>query len=318
MKKRKVILLTLILAFTAILFVGCTNFKSQIDPEVHNCVVTIHANGGEMNEMEVRTFYVETGSPLPIPKTTGTVIIQEPARANHTIVGYFRVELDENGEFIWGEEWDFQWDHVESDMMLAVKWSRNVTYEFSKGTLMDGSALPTDFAFANVAADLVQSVPTNGIIYEPNTSKKPKANGYTFLGYFKDAACTLPLTFPYELTEQDIADYSQNAATNPEYNMPIYTKWLQGEYTLISKARDLASISGSTNYYFMVDELDMEGQSISFGANYSGKIVGNGCVIKNLKLDVDQKRNTINHNAMFKNLVGAKISDLTFRDTGVI
>lgn len=315
MKKRKLFLLAFVLVIAAALFVGCAGFESQVDPNVHTCKVTIHANGGTMNEVEVRTFYVEEGSPLPEPTVFGNVIIYEPVLLNHTIEGFYRVTLGENNEILsWGEKWDFQWDHVTGNVDLAVLWARDMTFEFVGGKLLDGGALPSDFAFDNPEADLTGSVSANNIIKAPTPSKAPKAIGYTFIGYFKDAACTQPIQFPYTLTEQDIADYDAAAATDPNYNMPIYTQWLKGEYILVNEASDFTNIGANSNYYFMVDEINMTGLDIRFPSTYRGTIEGNGCLIKNLTVSVEQAGNRPNTTLMFATLTGAKIRNITFEN----
>ena len=315
MKKRKLFLLAFVLVITAALFVGCAGFESQVDPKVHTCKVTIHGNGGTMNEVEVRTFYVEEGSPLPEPTLFGNVIIYKPILTNHTIDGFYRVTLGENNEILsWGEKWDFNWDRVSGNLQLAVKWARDMTYEFVGGQLLGGGELPSDFAFVNPEADLTGSVSANNIIKAPTPSKIPKATGYTFTGYFKDAACTQPIQFPYTLTEQDIADYDAIASTQPNYSMPIYTQWLKGEYTLVEEASDFANIGTNTNYYFMVEELDMTDVKVRFPSDYKGTIEGNGCVIKNLTVSTKQTSRTPNVALMFNTLIGAKIKNLSFEN----
>jgi len=342
MNKKKLFLLTLLLILATSLFVGCNSFKSRIDAEDHNCKVIIDANGGVRTNMEVRTYNMEKGSCIPVPSFIGNIIIPQPGKEYHTIVGYFRVTLDENneivkdenGEIIWGEQWDFQWDRVEGDVVLAVKWSRDITYEFVEGVLDNGNALPDSFKFDAVCEHtfvdgvctqcfeiedeatnpMVYSVPSTHRIAEPSISEKPTAEGFTFMGYYWDKECKQEIAFPYVLTADDIARYEEQAAINKEYNLPIYTKWLQGEYELVETESDFTSVLANSNYYFLTDELDMTGKKISM-SNFSGTIEGNNCVIKNLTIKITQAKNVVDYSAMFNKLTNtAKINNITFEN----
>ncbi len=298
--------------------VGCTRFKSQIDPDVHNCVVIVHANGGQMNNLEVRTFNMQEGATIPLPSDTSA--IPSPAREKHTLLGFYRVELDENnnivrgedGEIVWGEKWDFQWDRLEGNVNIAAKWERNVTYEFVKGNLYGGEALGEDFAFSNQEGRLVKSVSDNNTVILPSGSDIPAATGHTLVGYFLDAACTQKITLPYSFSENEVANFRAELAENAEYNLPIYTQWLVGTYNVINDASDLTSFTNNVNYFFDVDELDMTGRIVSFGSTFSGEIIGNGCVIRNISVNIKQARGTVDYSVLFRSLVGASINDLVF------
>ena len=318
MKKKKIFILGILLIAVCSLFTGCIGFRSRIDPEKHKWTVYYHANGGNLSGMEVREMHIMDDATLPVPNTTN---MPKEVRQNYDSLGWYMVTLDENGDIttdengeqIFGEKVNFLTKRVRSNFAIGVKWQKHVTYTFVPGSVEGEAALPDGFKISNPTVYSVTSLMT---LTEP-VSDKPKAEGYTLIEYFWDKECTQKVDFDQALTQEQLDDYSLKFEENSEYSIPIYTKWLKGEYTLVYTADEFAGIVGNKRYYLMND-IDMTNakKKNQFG-NFTGLIEGNNKTVSNLFVNVEQKRNTWQYGGIWVSMKGAEIRNLTLENVTI-
>lgn len=318
MKKKKIFILGILLIAVCSLFAGCTGFKSRIDPEKHKWTVIYHANGGDLKGMEVREMHIMDTATLPVP---GSNNMPKESRENYDSLGWYIVTLDEkgaittdeNGKQIFGKEVNFLTDRVTSDFVIAVQWQKKVTYDFQVGAVEGEASVPADCTISNPKT---YSVSTLLMLSEPTGSEIPQAKGYTLLGYYWDKECTEKVDFTLPLTQEQMDDYLVKWEQDDKYSIPVYTRWLKGEYTLVYTAKEFSRIGGNKRYYLMND-IDMGSDSISQLGAFTGLIEGNNKTVSNLVVKVTQKRNVLRYGGIFSTLKGAEIRNLTLDNVTV-
>jgi hypothetical protein len=126
--------------------------------------------------------------------------------------------------------------------------------------------------------------------------------------------------------EETIDYYLENAG-----NRTIYLKYTDGRYIQISRASDLKAL-GKTGFlgidktgneidgYIITKDIDFAGESLAMPESFSGKIVGNGYTLKNIRLKSKSKKmdqDTHKDLALFYELNGAEIENINFEDAVV-
>jgi uncharacterized repeat protein (TIGR02543 family) len=140
------------------------------------------------------TFNVDGGAPAPGTQTVvkdGKVSKPaDPAKANYTFAGWYK-EADKT------TLWDFDTDTVTANITLYAKWVQyTVTFDSDGGEPAPGT----------------QSLTQGDTVAKP--SSNPAKAGYTFAGWYKDAAKTTPWNFDTDTVTEDTT---------------IYAKWLLGD-----------------------------------------------------------------------------------------
>ena len=123
--------------------------------------------------------------------------------------------------------------------------------------------------------------------------------------------------------EESISYYMENAA-----NRIIYLKYSDGRYIQVSKASDLKAL-GKTGFlgidksgneidgYIIMNDIDFAGETLAMADSFSGKIVGNGYTLKNIKLRLKSKKMDQDKHkdiALFNELNGAEIENVIFEN----
>ena len=133
-----------------------------------------------------------------------------PARTGYSFSGWYRDAACTN-------PWNFSTNKVTSDMTLFAKWTAN-TYTVSFNS-QGGSAVGS------------RSASYNSILEAPAA---PTRTGYTFEGWYRDAACTNPWNF------------STNKVTS---NMTLYAKWTANTYTVTFNSQGGSAASNVSASY---------------------------------------------------------------------
>ncbi len=133
-----------------------------------------------------------------------------PTRLGHTLSGWYKEAASQNA-------WNFETDTVTGTTTLYAGWTRNsytVTLD-SQG----GSAVPVGTALY----DTTVSAPAN-----------PTRTGYTFGGWYKEAACTNTWNFAIDKVTQ---------------NITLYASWLVNTYTVTFESQDGSTVPSTATEY---------------------------------------------------------------------
>ncbi len=124
--------------------------------------ITLQYNNGKSDE----TFKVHANDFVPRPET--------PTRYGYTFTGWY---TDESCTSVW----NFEIDRVSGSMTLYGGWEKSVTASYS-----------VSFRPNNGDANYTAVVTAGSLLTPPTT---PVMDGYTFIGWYTDSACTAPWNF---------------------------------------------------------------------------------------------------------------------------
>lgn len=321
---RKKIILPLIVSLAALFglfaFAGCSDrikslqeYKDRLGCDY---IVTYNYNGGKVFDKPTTTVFLKKeNNYAPEPGTAVTAKdFPLPVRGGYSLKDYVVAELDDDGNLVFdadgnvkGKVWDFNKDKVTQDVTLYARWWQNYQvvlhygndYSSSKSTSIprdrDGSPEKN-------ADGTDKSIPDSALT--PDDA--------TVLEYYerKDSTSefdpkTVKLTEALFGSSEDLRTYD------------IWAKTLDGVYRVIRSADDMKfTFDVTTNVYFDAD-VDMEGASgFSIPSDYSGKFVGNGHTISNLKVTNTVSGISEQYAGLFQSLSdGASITDITFKNS---
>lgn len=251
-------------------------------------------------------YRLKDGSPVPQPGVTKDT--SAPILEGYVFDGYYEGTIDEDGNVIYGEKWDFSRKVTES-MTLYGKWL--VQYKIRVNCVLDGKL-----------GDHSEESGVSGNAETVTSIKQPVWAGNTFVQMFVDEACTQPLVVS---KEQPFA----HGCTQDDAVCDVYAQFIEGSWTLVRTAADLRSISAGSRLYLMND-IDMsslntlEGgyTNITAANSFSGVIEGNGHTISNLHYFREGKRTgTVDFTAycigLFSQVNKATIRNITFENCSV-
>ena len=141
----------------------------------------------------------------------------------------------------------------------------------------------------------------------------PEKSGYTFKTAYYD------VNKEKELVGETVehcgkVDLATGTAVDP--TLKLYVDWTEGEWYKISTAEQFIKNFSANGCYEILDDLDFKGKiwpTSSMYGNFSGRINGNGHVLKNI--EVTQTQNSKVNAGLFGQLTeNAKISDLTLEN----
>lgn len=156
-------------------------------------------------------------------------------------------------------------------------------------------------------------------VYENTSNLKWNAN--TPFEYSKDKVQSLfdsPHTYLGAYTDVDLTKEVDDTylLSKNNNNLPIYTKWITGEYVLISNAKDFKSYFGKRNLY-ITNDLDLTGINIDVDTMINKTILGNNHTITNFTFTTDGKENSKN-TAYCGGLVNQQIKGCVIKDLNIV
>lgn len=299
MKKTKLIFLlciTVLFSTALAILVGCEiggveykyDYLVTFDYNVDNLGVAVNC--------ETQYLGVNAGNKIVAPGADKDKF-KEYTINNYYNKGWFTAKLGADGKplkdadgIVLDKQWDFSKDVVNGNMTLYADFHRNPTLTIK----VEGGT------------DIVVSDTPGKEFSRPIALNVPERDGYTFIDYYADPEFTTKFTFPYVFAE--------------DVDEECYAYMLEGEWAVVNNISDFrSSLRDNKNMYLSVpsgelvfgDLVFREGQ---FNVNYTGKIYGNGCVLKGIDITATYKNNQ-NTYSLFGNLGStAVISDLTFEN----
>jgi hypothetical protein len=225
----------------------------DIEAEGYTVRITYDLNGGTYQGADKIVYAYKPGQPL-----ADLIMLQrQPERVGYHVEGYYR--SFENG--VYGAPVDFSRDKAENDVTLYVRWQENYFYSVVYTDVESG---------ADIEVGVYTTSPGGTFSINPSNVKR---DGYTLLGFYKTSDV------------DDDANKWDAATVHPGGEtivVKVYTKWLEGDWTLVDNASQLTALSPVVNYY-LLNDIDFAGKSwhtVNFGA----KLEGNGYKISNVAL----------------------------------
>lgn len=275
--------------------------QDQIDAG-YTCVVKFDANGGILNEEKIVTIYAKPDSYILAPgsKTVNAVTKgQGPSFSEVPIRNYYKFEgwylMDGNSELT--ELFDFSTTKVTTSFTLYAKWTNN--YEINIHYGLDNE-LVFNKSYSN------EKIIDKNTLIRTEMKKINDVDDYTFCGFFVDSELTVPLVFGEKL------EYDPDSKS-----LDIYSKYIEGDWKIVSTAGDLLQITKSMQIY-ITDDLDFEGieaSNFDWISGFQGTIEGNSHTISNINLEVLAIGRQQKQYALWNSLSTASINDLTFKSS---
>jgi uncharacterized repeat protein (TIGR02543 family) len=252
-------------------------------------IATFELNGGKLDigstEVNSKINYAyEPESFLIDPATYGNYKISRPG---YVFTGWYKTaECNEN------DKWDFKTEKITAEKLtLYAGWIKEIVYTFSV-CYLDGTETKTLGSY-NVSA---------GDEFEDYRKYADERDGFTSLGYYKDAECTTPWNSD-----------EKHPGGETDTDVKVYVDYLEGEWIIVDSYNKLLNAVGKGNIYLTAD-IDCEGKSLHFRNSFKSVFEGNGHKISNFTVE---KTGTIRvpKCAIFAELgAGADIRNVSFED----
>lgn len=307
-------------------FAGC-KIGDTLDDYINDynldAQVTYYANEGKFNNnQKIKTLYLTSGSKAldigVVVNSVGTPI-NVSYNDDYEFGGWFYAEKDADGNVVYADEdkqtvvlsdqaVDFD-DPLEKDeqWVIGAKWLKlevlevYLVYDGLSGLAVGETTVQN--------GELLREYSFNGgmQIAEPTLAPVDTETVCTFTTFYTDAACTQKAVWPIE---------RKGTGENPK----IYAKYLEGTWKILDAYGDLYDLfvpNASGNYY-LLNDIDGKGNQFAPITNFSGKILGNGFTISNLKVASTIGGQGTNLAAMFGEIkASAVMKDVTFEDVTV-
>lgn len=220
----------------------------------------------------------------------------------HYLEGWYTAKTDGEGKplkdsktgmVLLDSKWDFETGTVGADMTLYARWVAESVLSFVDRET--GELLYSMRATPGTSRKL--PVQAEGAIIE-------KMPGHTVYGYFADAECTQPFTFPHIFGETDET---------------VYVSLLEGTWLIVrTPAAFQKGVNAGANLYL---DADLDFSQVATGwqvRDFGGTLNGNGHTIRGITLTLEGSRNKSNNFALFGTLRSkAYLHDVTFADVNI-
>ena len=257
MKKKYLILFALIVATLTLLLSGCGEKQDELEGKY---IATFELNGGKLDigssEVASKINYAYAPDSYMIdPSTHANYKISRPG---YVFVGWYKTaECNEN------DKWDFKTEKITAEQLtLYAGWEKEILYTFSV-CYLDGSEVKTLGSY-NVSA---------GDTFEDYRGYADERDGFTTLGYYKDAACTIPWS-----------NDEKHPGGETDTDIQVYVDYLEGEWILVDSYSKLLNAVGKGNVYLTAD-IDCAGQTLGFRNAFRYVFEGNGHKIHNFTVE---------------------------------
>jgi len=286
MMKRKILVLTTVVAIIAALTVLLSGCAGDADPTEGKNIVTFEINGG--------IFRYGTSS-----TTTNINYAYHPGTYIKDPTEFPNYEISRNGYNFTGwytspeckseDKWDFSKIFNDEKLTLYAGWEIAIKYSYSV-MYKDGDDTVTLGTYKVSAGDR----------FNDFNRFANKRKDHTPNGFFSDPECTIPwdskTTHPGGASDLDV---------------PVYVKYIEGDWIIVDNFDQLDSALGSGNVYLTAD-IDCEGEELYVSGSFNHIFEGNGHKISNFTVETKGTDYTPEC-AIFKKLAnGAEIRNVTF------
>ena len=333
----KSVLFPLFCVAAMILITGCsaepTPYEKN-DQEGYTVSVKFDANGGTFTTNS--SVIVDSFNPASLHKNgegKAEIALLSPdnplrgndafnvSRPGYFLAGWYAVRTEAaNGEYTYGDKWDFDSDLVTVDpnaahssatpvLTLYAAWIPRFEIQFCDKTSGEVlKSLDFDPTTENVSAPAWNTETGTLEMY-----KFPARNGYTFTAAYYDDGFTKALDTE-NVVHPGVIDYETGTAKDTV--LKLYVEYAEGEWYRIYTAEQLTDNANLNGHYEICADLDFTDEiwpTVFMYGNFNGEIKGNGHTVSNVTFA--QTNNSKANAGLFGQLTEkASITDLTFQN----
>ena len=284
MRKKKLIFTAILALALTFIMSGCSGDGSDLEGKN---IVTFEINGGTLNYGTSSTntnvnFAYHPGTYIIAPETLPNYSI---SRSGYNFTGWYT-----SAECKPGEKWDFGDTFDTETLVLYAGWEKAIKFTYTLYyTDTDGAVSLGKY---NVAA---------GGKFEDWLGYSGNRAGYTGIGFYSDAECLVEWDFNYG-----------HPGGDADLDIPVYVKYIEGEWLLVNTFDKLKSALSSGNVYLTAD-IDCGGAELPM-RDFDRIFEGNGYTVSNFT--VKKSGTVINPSvAIFKSIgANADVRHVSFED----
>lgn len=293
---KKNLLLLLFVFLVLFTISGCKNGGDE-----HSGIEVIYdLNGGIFQncKLPIKQYYNYGEGAKQIIVDPETLVKDEIEKSGYTLEGWYTEK-----DFI--NKWDFENDVITNEgLTLYAKWKKDILFTYNVCYIDD------------VTNELV-------IIdsYEVEQGQK-------FVDYRKYASKRDGYT-PFRFCDEQGNDWDNNF-THPggesDLAINVYVEYIKGEYALVSNKTDFINALNKNQNIYLLNDIDLENEEISFGDFSNKQFVGNNYKVSNFKVTTsveyphhlskdhaDSSKNSV-YVSLFGNVEDSTIENVTFEN----
>lgn len=258
MKRKYLILITLALLIAALTVIlsGCSEREDNLEGKN---IVTFEINGGIFDYGTS-----STDEKINYAYHPGTYIKDPTTFPNYSIFrsGYVFTGWYTDKDCSPNEKWDFSKPFNQKTLTLYAGWEPAVKYTFS-----------INYVVGSETVTLGENKVKEGDKFEDWRGYANKRQGYTAIGYYADPECITPWDFE-----------TVHPGGGADLDIPVYVKYIEGEWKLVDSYDKLQSAIKSGNVY-LTSDIDCGGKEIYFAGTFNKIFEGNGYKVTNFTVN---------------------------------
>ena len=219
--------------------------------------------------------------------------------------GWYKTKTTVDGVTEYSDRWDFDRDTITKDgVTLYAKWNSPIIYSFDFVYIDENGEEQVANSYRVNAGNKFGDVYKNDIL--------TYANGYanhTAIAVYNDPEHKVPFD-----------DSLVHPGGEESCAVKLYVEYIEGTYSVVKTKAQLKT-ARSRNIYLLAD-IDMEGDDLSFDNFRNKTLIGNGYTISNFNVSYESRGGLVNDFedenkkalciAIFGNADGATVKDVTF------
>lgn len=283
MTKTKLLIITVLALTLTILLSGCASGGIELEGK---SIVTFETNGGTINYGTS-----STNNKVNFAYHPGTYVVDPLEMPNYSITrkGYNFTGWYTSADCKPNEKWNFATLLEAEELTLYAGWEKAIKYSFTL-YYTDGDKSVSLGSYNVSAAEK----------FEDWRNFASGRDGYTPMGYYSDAACTVAWDFT-----------TAHPGGESDLDIPVYVSYIEGDWILVDSYEKLKSALTRGNVY-LTSDIDCGGADLSVTGTYDRIFEGNGFTVSNF--NVKQGGTTISPNCTIFGTLGknAEIRNVNF------
>ena len=293
MKKRNLlsIVLAIVLLFS---LAGC----KEKDSTPTGILVTYDLNGGTFQNctLPIKQYYTYSASAKKIIVDPETLVKDVIQKSGYTLEGWY---TDTN----YTDKWDFKNDVLTTEnLTLYAKWVKDIKYTYNVCYIDESTNETIIINSYNVEA---------GEKFEDYRDYANKREGYTAFEFVDKLGNPWDFEYTHPGGDTDLA-------------INVYVNYIKGEYKIVSTKKEFINAVSKCDNIYLLNDIDLEGEEISFGDYTNQVFEGNGYTVSNFKVTVnvsfpqhlvkdhtDESKNSA-YVSLFGNIEKATIQNVNF------
>ena len=189
-------------------------------------------------------------------------------RQGYTLKGWYKTKTVEADIVTYSDPWDFSKDKMTKEgLVLYACWEKDKLYTYD---LYYKNDKDEDVLLGSYSVD-------QGSVFDDYLDYSVR-RGYTLLGLYDEDGNPWDNSFVHPGGEENTS-------------IKVYGRYIEGTYTLVYTKEQLKKIT--TQSVYLMNDIDMEGETLRFSNTYRGTFEGNNYTISNFKIGYDATKSGI-------------------------